>query len=86
MFCFAPAYELCQGVLKVNSSIAGILLDPFWRKAPKYIRRAQMYLGSAESFEEGFTGRHPLPFPPSVPAGPGFLRIPAQVRILLHLG
>lgn len=63
MFCFAPACELCQGVLKVNSSISGILLDPFWRKVPKYIRRAQMYQGSAESLEEGFTWLHPLPSP-----------------------
>lgn len=55
MFCIAPTHELHQGVLKANSSISGILLDPFWRKVPKNISRAQMYLGSAKSFEEGST-------------------------------
>lgn len=63
MFCFAPTYELHEGVLKVNGSISGILLDPFWRKAPKYIRRAQMYLGSAKSSEEGSIELYLLPAP-----------------------
>lgn len=51
MFCFVPTYEVHQHVLKVNSSISGILLDPFWSKVPKYIRRAQIYLDSAKFFE-----------------------------------
>ena len=63
MFCFAPTYELHWSVLKVNGPISGIFLDPFWRKLPKYIRRAQMYLGSAKAFEKGSTQLHLLPVP-----------------------
>lgn len=79
IFYFAPTYELQQGVLKVNSFISGILLDPFWRKLPKYIRRAKMYPGSAKSFEEGSTELYFMPAPFCYP---GFM-IPLKSLYLL---
>lgn len=78
MFCFVPTYGVHQRVLKVNSSISGILLDPFWSKVPKYIRRAQMYLDSAKSFEESSTELHLCQLP-SVLTGPGFFMIPHTI-------
>lgn len=41
---------------------SGTLLDPLWRKVPKSISKAHVYLGSAESFEGDGT---PVLFDPS---------------------
>lgn len=58
---FCPTLNLPRVHWKLMAS-SGTLSDPLWRKVPKSISRAHMYLGSAESFEGDCT---PVPFDPS---------------------
>lgn len=66
---FCPTLNLPRVHWKLMAG-SGTLLDPLWRKVPKSISRAHMYLGSAESFEGDSA-----PLFPSTPPEPSFSNI-----------